>query len=431
MPYPLLSVPDPAQTAEGALDPLGLYTTADRLAIHMIPGVRERQRHPRFLTVMAVSLAVCHEFDERIAADGISEAYLVFEWHVVEGMVRVIKSDQQLRGLPGRGKVASVIDARQRLCARNYLKTPSVFGLHGVYRRLARELGVETQGLLDEAGYELLAAWEKDQGLTGFFGATPPGGRLRTILVDAVDQGLAKGAVAKGPSWHGWELLANHLHHLAPGPRERGILVDLLRNSPSDHRCEVLDFLVSPNGHKLVEAGAPERTVHEALNASASSALSELMQLIMLYETFARRLQNAFEASLAAMTPASFGVSSSELAGLPQVQSASVAVPRIYDELTGRLANLQMALPERFLRLGEATSAQEWVERLLEHHRDVQRHKPPSGKAPWFERSEAGRYIVRAAYRHSGELAADDAYVHFYRSKPLASFARDLGMVAS
>jgi len=35
----------PMVSAEGSIDPLGMYSTADALAVRMIPGVRERQQH--------------------------------------------------------------------------------------------------------------------------------------------------------------------------------------------------------------------------------------------------------------------------------------------------------------------------------------------------------------------------------------------------
>ena len=43
---PMLSDSDPAESAEGSIDPLGIYPIADTLASRMVPGVRERQRHP-------------------------------------------------------------------------------------------------------------------------------------------------------------------------------------------------------------------------------------------------------------------------------------------------------------------------------------------------------------------------------------------------
>ena len=61
---PLLSEADPRVSAEGSIDPLGTYAIADALAVRMIPGVRERQLHPRFLTSIAVSLALTRESDD-------------------------------------------------------------------------------------------------------------------------------------------------------------------------------------------------------------------------------------------------------------------------------------------------------------------------------------------------------------------------------
>ena len=71
---PLLTERDPIESAEGGLDPLGSEPLADALAVRLVSGVRERQRHPRFLTAIAVSLEVCGDFDEdTIAGDSVSE----------------------------------------------------------------------------------------------------------------------------------------------------------------------------------------------------------------------------------------------------------------------------------------------------------------------------------------------------------------------
>jgi len=97
---PLLSERDEAESAEGGIDPLGLYTIADALGVRLVPGVRERQTHPRFLTAFAVSLAVCEAFDdETLASDRSSEPWLVFEWYLVEGLVR--SSGERKRGRAG------------------------------------------------------------------------------------------------------------------------------------------------------------------------------------------------------------------------------------------------------------------------------------------------------------------------------------------
>src|SRR5579872_4477507 len=121
---PLLSEADPKISAEGSIDPLGMYSIADALAVRMIPGVRERQQHPRFLTCIAVSLSLCSAFpDEVVAVDEISEPWQVFEWYLVEGLVRTTNDRSLLRGLPGQDKAGAVIKDGVPLSAKRYLKT--------------------------------------------------------------------------------------------------------------------------------------------------------------------------------------------------------------------------------------------------------------------------------------------------------------------
>lgn len=84
--------------------------------------------------------------------------------------------------------------------AATYLKAAGTFGFHGVYRVLARELGIEVGGLLGEAGSHLLEVWEQEQGLDGFrAGRTDEALRWR----DAIPDGLAEGAVARKGGWVG------------------------------------------------------------------------------------------------------------------------------------------------------------------------------------------------------------------------------------
>src|SRR5438034_1254444 len=85
---PFLTLPDPVTTGEGILDPLGLATISDRLADRILPGLAARMNRPRFLTAIAISALVCDGLEEEIAADGITLAYLVFEWLLVEGFAR-------------------------------------------------------------------------------------------------------------------------------------------------------------------------------------------------------------------------------------------------------------------------------------------------------------------------------------------------------
>ena len=209
--FPKLSEYDPFKGAEGALDPLGLYTIADRLAMRLIPGIRERMSHPRFLTAMAVGTVLTRDFDEDfLAADGQSEPYMVYEWHVVEGLVRSRGEDSNLAGLPGILKTKDCIHDNMRLSAARYLKTATVFGFHGVYRLLANNLDIIRDGMLGDNGYELLTTWEKEQGLRGFCnGNNGPGFGKRQQAQSAIREAIAKGAVTRSSSWGGWRFFGD------------------------------------------------------------------------------------------------------------------------------------------------------------------------------------------------------------------------------
>ena len=111
---PFLTLPDPLVSGEGALDPLGLAMVGDRLADQILPGLRARMSRPRFLTAIAVSAAVCDGLEDRLAADGITPDYLVFEWLVVEAFVREGDREKTLR-TPGTQKAQEVRDSGERM----------------------------------------------------------------------------------------------------------------------------------------------------------------------------------------------------------------------------------------------------------------------------------------------------------------------------
>ena len=435
---PMLTEADPKVSAEGSIDPLGTYAIADALAVRMIPGVRERQRHPRFLTSIAVSLSLCKEFDEeRVAADEVSEPWQVFEWYLVEGMVRTTKNSKLLRGLPGQDKASSAIKDRVPLSAKRYLKTPTVFGFHGVYRALARRVEVERSDRLGEVGYELVSTWEKEQGLEGFSSSgTGVGKDIRRRLVDAIREGIETGAVARKGGWSGWRFFSDHLGIYEAGTREARVIKQALMNPSAGYRSEVLGSLISSDGQalwteELESEDASERRFHEALMAVASPDLKELLQAIDIYERFCRFLQDAFDDCLVYLSRSQQRVAPSELAGLVGVKRAAREIPRIFTQVSDRLSPFAEAVrfQENFTALAERVSDLDWLEGLLDHHSRIQYGKPPAGKAPWFERFDDGSCIIRTGYLRDSGGRHDDMYVHAYRTGALWSFACDLGLV--
>jgi hypothetical protein len=432
---PVLTEKDPVEAAEGGLDPLGTDALADALAVRLVPGVRERQRHPRFLSAMAVSQEVCAGFaEETLAADGVSPPWQVFEWYLVEGLVRTAEYGQRL-GLPGSLKAARALADGVPLSAKRYLKTPTVFGFHGVYRQLARTLGIEEGGRLGETGYELLRLWSHEQGLAGFVGSGDgPGNAMRKQLRDAVQAGLEKGATGRTSGWQGWKFFQQHLLPQQVKPKEAALLASALLRDAKGFRGEILEFLVSRTGSELWEATGSERELHRGLCARAGGELRVLLEAIDAFESFARLCQDAFQDCLVELTRAGGRKTSPQtLATLPSVQWAAARVPEAFAEALAKLAlvNETARFSETFANLAERGRTVEWVERLLEHHCAIQRRKPPHGKQPWFERFDDGQVILRPLYRTEVQGAHDDSYVHLFRVRPLWQFALDLSLVKS
>ncbi|MGA2402149.1 MAG: hypothetical protein ABSG91_10630 [Syntrophobacteraceae bacterium] len=122
--FPKLSGYDPVTSSEGAIDPPGLYAMADVLALKLIPGMRERMSHPRFLTAMAVGNILTRNYEDMLAADGQTDPYLVYEWHVVEGIIRRRGNDSNLKGLPGTLKARDCLRdglSHRRTCRKGAL----------------------------------------------------------------------------------------------------------------------------------------------------------------------------------------------------------------------------------------------------------------------------------------------------------------------
>jgi len=432
---PFLTEMEPELSSEGSLDPLGLYSLADALAMQLVPGVRERQLHPRFLTAMAVGAVVCDSLEDMVARDGVTEPWQVFEWYMVEGLVRSCGSGEDFRGLPGSDKAREAIGSGVHLSARRYLKTPAVFGFHGVYRRLAEELQIiDDAGGLGVNGPDLVSVWMEEQGLEGFcLGSGETGKSMRQKLSSAVRDGLEKGAVTRGGSWYGWRFFEEHLLHTQILPREAEFLKQLLLDDRNGYRGEVLRFLVSDEARGFWNSREIlERRFHKAIaeSNSTSKGLKQLLNLIMTYETFSSLLIDAFFDCLHIMTLQHGKTPLEKFVDSPYVSKASSEITKNCEELNRKLDshNLSHRFSECARSFSAFTSEKAFVERLFEHHRNIQRAKR---KAPWFETTVDGAVYIKPAHRVDEPEPFGNEYVHRYRIRPLLSFAKDLKMIKS
>lgn len=431
---PLLSEKDLKLSGEGSIDPLELYPIADSLATKMIPGIRERQRHPRFLTTIAVSLYLTASFEEdTLASDGVSAPWQVFEWYVVEGLVRQSNNGNELTGLPGIDKTRQAINSGLHLSASRYLKTPSVFGFNGVYRVLSKEFGIDKSGSLGEAGYLLLSVWEKEQKLTGFLRSSEGlGAEWRNELIKAINDGLKNGAVSRPGQWNGWELFQKHLNHYSIGIKERDHITQALLDPHSGYRKHIFEFLISKDGKRAWSEIGSEKIFHETLlKHQGYKELQNILNTILIYEKFARLLTDAFEDCLFTMSRMKRKTNISEFYDLNFIKKASKEVPNLYADVINHLTEYgeSYRFNEIFSNFSEQVSTKDWVEILLAHHERIQKNKPPDGKAPWFERFDDGGFLIRSKYIRDKHLSRENDYVNSYRTNPLWSFSKDLKLI--
>jgi len=431
---PLLSIHDPEGAGSMSLDPLGLTPIGEQLAVELIPGVRERQTHPRFLTAIAVSHAVCQDFsEETVAADGVSEPWQVFEWYLVEGLVRCAQETTSDAKVPGSQKTRKALSLGLPLCASRYLKTPTIFGFHGVYRLLARTLRVEQAGHLADFGFELLDVWQREQRLLGFHGSSEGDGRgIRQRLTEAVKAGLKVGATDSSDGWFGWRFFFDRLEPTKAGPKESQLIWRQLRAGTTGYCREALDFVVSKESQALFRSeGITEKRLYAALKKVASQELRTRIETIQRYEQFCRFLHDAFEACRYEITQTRHGVQPGELAKLR-------AVIRAAEQLPGAFAEAAESIPDLTRRTRFQTSFQEVAQKgtpgdfavaLYEHHKRIQKAKPPEGKAPWLEQHFDGSILIRPEYQLDKVPKLSTEFVNPYRLWSLRSFATDLKQV--
>ena len=434
---PFLSQFDPPEKSEGTLDPLGLYSIADALAVRLAPGVRERQSNPRFLTLALVGMVVCGEDLTELAESKQLPTWLVYEWLVVEALVRSVLTKESektlLSGVPGREKVLSALEHAEPVCKSTYLKTPSVFGFHGVYRTLGVKARLfDAEGQVLELGYSVLHAWEMDQGLQGFVAGTGTGGELRRKLNSCVKSCIGS-AQSKDVGGALRQQIVTHLSPRGSKARERKAIWAALTEHDA-LRGEYARTLTSGEGQTAwLGAKDSEATFHRWLRPCVSPEMRQLLKAIDAYEILARLLTDAFDEVRHRMTWEKKPVSLEFLAKGDSVRRASdqarAALAMAEQELGEIDPDLRGRAELAFNWIGEADSPVAFANQLLDRHRRVQNAKPPSPKLPWFDAYNDGRHAVRPAYLLQTFSSKPGEFVHAYRTHPIWSFASELGLL--
>ena len=428
---PFLTLPDPLVTGEGALDPLGLAMIGDHLANQILPGLRARMSRPRFITAIAVSAAVCEGLEDRFSADGVTPAYLVFEWLVVEAFVRAGKPEATRR-TPGTQKAQDARASQDAMCARNYLKTPTVFGFHGVYKPIARHLGVVDDDLrLSDRGYELLKVWQSEQRLEGFLDNTSgggPGRSARQTLRSAVDEGLAAGHTARSGGWQGWAILAEHLAPANTGPNEAALIERLFADAEAAPRGEIFKLLRESAG---IEDLSEDAITLSLLLPKAEADLAGRLKAIMAYEKVCGVLEEAFDwicflSTHSQARPITAQTFAAESRTRQLINDLPAAIRDTESAMSVSPLNAQQLFVQLAKSFDAVRDAGALFEAVLAHHERVQKDKPPEGKRSWFERSPNGETFVRPPYRLIERPESDRGWNRPYRIATVSSFLDDL-----
>lgn len=428
--FPFLTSYDPPGTSEGSLDPLGLYQIADQLAVQLVPAVRERMQRIRFLTAMAVGAIVTEDLEDDPRQRDASP-YFVWEWMVVEALMREMGQDSNadVRGVPGSLVARRALSKHGYLDARSYLKTPRIFGFHGVYKRLATRLGIvdvhlargpNTEGLVD--------AWARGLGLDGLQGAKP----LLSRWSAAVRRSLRE-KPPRTPVWtkNEWAELANAFAPVTTKIREKRYLRELLLVS-DDRRLGALPAIwqLQP---EFANSEMPEETLHDRLEKREKS-LAPLLQAIRAYEAFARSLQDAFDLLIAeaahldaqGFSAPAIGSDADFKRSVKGLHNRFEVAHRALGEVTNTRVSLQHLFGERFAAFSDPIDPAVCAIALCAHHEAVQRAKSADGKRPWFDRISQDRIYIRHAYREERRPIQPGHYLHDYRGRPIRSFYFDL-----
>lgn len=427
---PFMTLPHPAVSGEGVLDPLGLATAGDALANWLIPGMTARMSRPRFLTAMAVSAAVCEGLEDQIAKDGVTPAYLVFEWLLVEAFARAAARDDVLR-TPGIEKARTARERQIPMSAAAYLKTPSVFGFHGVYRRLAVATDIVDEDVrLGEKGCRLLKAWEREQGLDGFSESKASNG-LPGSLRAAVEDGLANGYVNRSGAWQGWQFFVNHLTPVKTGNSEAEILRGVIVDARGETRGELFNLLGKYRTSKE-EQNPDESTIAHALLEEASRNLAARLRAVFAFERFAVAVETAFDLLryMSTQNPTK-ALSARVYVSDAVVVKIAAQLPSLLEKVARALETAPQKAAQEFSLVESAfesvKTANDLYTAVLERHAHVQKEKPPEGKREWFEHAPNG-VMVRTQFRLTERPDIHDGWNRPYRLHSLRSFCSDLGI---
>lgn len=422
---PHLSAYDPDTLGEGTMWPLGLAGIADRLADLILPGLRARMNRIRFLTAIAVRSAVTADLEDIPPGDGVSTPALVFEWYVIEAIAR--RDDlprEATQSVPGIDKARAARTRDAHLDAQSYLKTPKVFGFHGVYNPLAQSLEIVDRDMgLGLRGAELVGVWEREQELPGLLDGQGGDGTVTAkYFREEIRKALQSGRITTKSRSYIWHTLRESLRPDGAGPQERKLLWQWLRDETEPIRSELAGLVATVRDQHLDEA-----EVLRAVRGSAGRDLKQRLDAILAYEHLANLLMAAYDQMRYLCSQQAGPLSFADAAKNEVVAHAAGETPAAFRRAIEELEAHDLAHDLDVLvgEFAHPMQPADFASMLVTHHERIQGDKPPNGKRSWFDREPDG-VRVRIAYEVDEPTQPDGSFVHPYRIHALRQFVDDL-----
>jgi len=188
VPVPIQSASDLPVKGEGPLNPLGLGSIADPIAVLYDRPVQPRMRRIRFLTSTTLGAQLSKDLLQLEPAIPGDAPKLSLERVAIEALARAWTSGMAFdTGIPGISKAQSALLANTRLSPRGYLKSQLIFGSFGVYRPLALLTGLsDDQGGVLPASEDLAQSMFADARETSGYEAGASSAGFISWLTDAV-----------------------------------------------------------------------------------------------------------------------------------------------------------------------------------------------------------------------------------------------------
>jgi len=341
----------------------------------------------------------------------------------------LVRSERLSWGVAGSQVVRRALDQHGYVDARSYLKTPRIFGFHGVYKRLAIHLGLVDihLGPGPNAG-ALVDAWAR--GLGGSLSTARP--RLSRWSA-AVRRSLGEKPPRTKTGWSNaeWEELAASFDPTAAKVREKRFLRDLLH--AKDDRSLGAFAKIWELQADFDDDDFEEEVLHTKLEKCAP-AFGPLVRAIRAYEAFARSLQDAFDVLKAeAASRDAQGFAIPDIAAAKDFSRSVEGLDEKFEvarRALGEVNLTNLSLPnlfeDRFKAFEAPMDARACALALCDHHEAVQKAKSADGKRPWFDRIGADRIYIRHAYREPRRDITPSRHVHDYRGWPIRRFCGDL-----